>query len=123
MVSIDELRNRIRGAMTRWYCVREYELWSTHKGPCGAIAIAQMREGYGDTLIFCRSRQRGDKEWFNHWTVQRNGNIVDISGCYVCYCNPRPEYTDIEVVKNDGPTWCYSEKEIAFWQTIIQGEI
>ena len=119
---LTQLRNRVRSGILRWKYVHNND-WPDC-GPCGAIAQAQMELGYGDTLVWCETYDRHEREWYSHWTVRLNGVLQDISGVYLEGANVvacRPRYAHV----NQGFLWpaCYTREEVDYWKAILEGRL
>lgn len=112
-LTLKQLRSHIKENHARWY-----KEMRTEKGPCGAVAMAQVLTGYGDTLHWCETRLDSAEPWYSHWTVKKNGVLQDISGCYLESDYAYPLYRRMTRRKIEWPNQ-YSVEEVNFWKEII----
>jgi hypothetical protein len=117
--TLERLRKRVRSGVRRWKYVHNNS-WPDC-GPCGAIAQAQIELGYGDTLVWCMTKEAYSySEWDSHWTVTRDGIMHDLSGCYLDNPKSQPEYLSIRA--HNWPA-CYTREEVDYWKRILRGEL
>lgn len=114
LLNLHQLRECVRANNTAWYRIA-----INGKGPCGAVAMAQILTGYGDTLHWCETKSRGDDRWYSHWLTRKAGVLADISGEYINPAVTTPLYRRMTRRFLVWPRE-YAEQEVLFWARAIK---